>query len=39
MMVDRVATMQLIAALSADARIKLVVRGHLRAEAAALTQD
>jgi len=38
-LVDRVATMQLIAALAADARIQLVVRGHLRAEAAALTQD
>jgi hypothetical protein len=38
-LVDRAATMQLIAALAADSRIQLVVRGHLRAEAAALTQD
>lgn len=35
-LVDRSATMQLIAALGADERIQLVVRGHLRAEAATL---
>ena len=38
-LVNRDATMQLIAALAADSRIQLVVRGHLRAEAAALTSD
>ena len=38
-LVDRSATMKLIAALGADSRIQLVVRGHLRAEAAALTAD
>ena len=35
-LVDRQATMQLIAALGANANIQLVVRGHLRAEAATL---
>ncbi|MBM3816610.1 MAG: hypothetical protein FJW13_06270 [Actinobacteria bacterium] len=38
-MVDRAATMQLIAGLGADNRLQLVVRGHLRAEAAALTPE
>jgi hypothetical protein len=38
-LVDRDATMRLIAALGADPRIQLVVRGHLRAEAAALTAN
>lgn len=38
-LVDRAATMQLIAALGADDRVQLVVRGHLRAEAAALAPE
>jgi len=38
-LVDRAATMQLIAGLGADNRLQLVVRGHLRAEAAALAPD
>lgn len=38
-LVDRSATMQLIATLGADQRIQLVLRGHLRAEAATLTQS
>ena len=38
-LVDREATMRLIAALGDNPRIQLVVRGHLRAEAAALTAD
>ena len=38
-LVDRSATMQLIAALGADDRVQLVVRGHLRAEAAALAPE
>lgn len=37
-LVDRQATMQLIAALGANTNIQLVVRGHLRAEAATLEQ-
>ena len=35
-LVDRQATMRLIAALGANANVQLVVRGHLRAEAATL---
>lgn len=38
-LVDRAATMQLIAGLGADNRLQLVVRGHLRAEAAALAPE
>lgn len=38
-LVDRAATMQLIAALGADDCVQLVVRGHLRAEAAALALE
>ena len=38
-LVDRAATMQLIGALSADNRLQLVVRGHLRADAAALAPE
>lgn len=38
-LVDRAATMQLIAGLGADHRLQLVVRGHLRAEAAALAPE
>jgi len=38
-LVDRTATMQLIAGLGADNRLQLVVRGHLRAEAAALAPE
>jgi hypothetical protein len=38
-LVDRGATMHLIAALGADERVQLVLRGHLRAEAAALTHS
>ncbi|MFM7898288.1 MAG: hypothetical protein ACKO97_04905, partial [Actinomycetota bacterium] len=37
--VDRAATMQLIAGLGADNRLQLVVRGHLRAEAAGLAPE
>ena len=37
-LVDRAATMKLIAALGADRRVQLVVRGHLRSEAARLTE-
>jgi len=38
-LVDRAATMQLIGALGAESRLQLVVRGHLRADAAALTPE
>ena len=38
-LVDRAATMQLITALGADDRLQLVVRGHLRADAAALAHE
>lgn len=38
-LVDRAATLQLIAGLGADNRLQLVVRGHLRAEAAALAPE
>jgi len=37
-LVDRAATMKLVAALGADRRLQLVVRGHLRSEAARLTE-
>jgi hypothetical protein len=37
-LVDRAATIKLVAALGADRRIQLVVRGHLRSEAASLTE-
>ena len=38
-LVDRAATLQLITALGADDRLQLVVRGHLRAEAAGLAPE
>ena len=37
-LVDRAATIKLVAALGAYRRIQLVVRGHLRSEAASLTE-